>query len=106
ASHRGEVGPGKIGENVASFAGLAQLVEQRTCNAKVKGSTPLAGTSIQLERQSFGAGVLLCKRSAGYLRLSLARAPFARSPDRLTARPRRSAAACTADKIRNEYSRT
>jgi len=27
------------------FAGLAQLVEQRTCNAKVRGSTPLTGTS-------------------------------------------------------------
>jgi hypothetical protein len=27
------------------FAGLAQLVEQRTCNAKVEGSTPLAGTT-------------------------------------------------------------
>lgn len=26
-------------------AGLAQLVEQRTCNAKVRGSTPLAGTT-------------------------------------------------------------
>ncbi len=26
------------------LAGLAQLVEQRTCNAKVEGSTPLAGT--------------------------------------------------------------
>lgn len=28
-------------------AGLAQLVEQLTCNQKVKGSTPLAGTNHQ-----------------------------------------------------------
>ena len=26
-------------------AGVAQLVEQRTCNAKVEGSTPFTGTS-------------------------------------------------------------
>ncbi len=29
----------------ASRAGVAQLVEQRTCNAKVEGSTPFTGTS-------------------------------------------------------------
>ena len=28
------------------FAGVAQLVEQRTCNAKVEGSTPFTGTKI------------------------------------------------------------
>lgn len=26
------------------FAGVAQLVEQRTCNATVEGSTPFSGT--------------------------------------------------------------
>lgn len=29
-----------------SRAGVAQLVEQRTCNAKVEGSTPFSGTTI------------------------------------------------------------
>ena len=28
----------------APRAGVAQLVEQRTCNAKVEGSTPFSGT--------------------------------------------------------------
>ncbi|WP_235445961.1 hypothetical protein, partial [Gulbenkiania mobilis] len=28
-------------------------VEQRTCNAKVEGSTPLAGTTNKIERQAF-----------------------------------------------------
>ena len=32
------------------FAGVAQLVEQRTCNAKVVGSTPISGTTFQLMR--------------------------------------------------------
>ena len=31
--------------NEASRAGVAQLVEQRTCNAKVEGSTPFSGTT-------------------------------------------------------------
>ncbi len=29
-----------------SRAGVAQLVEQRTCNAKVEGSTPFSGTTL------------------------------------------------------------
>lgn len=32
-------------EQVSVFAGIAQLVEQRIRNAKVGGSTPLAGTT-------------------------------------------------------------
>ena len=32
----------------ASRAGVAQLVEQRTCNAKVEGSTPFTGTKYLL----------------------------------------------------------
>ncbi len=33
-----------------SRAGVAQLVEQRTCNAKVEGSTPFTGTNFPLFR--------------------------------------------------------
>lgn len=32
-------------------AGVAQLVEQRTCNAKVEGSTPFSGTKFKLINQ-------------------------------------------------------
>lgn len=32
-----------VTDEVASFATLAQLVEQRTCNARVRGSNPLGG---------------------------------------------------------------
>ena len=31
-------------QDLFRIAGLAQLVEQLTCNQKVEGSTPLAGT--------------------------------------------------------------
>ena len=34
-------------------AGIAQLVEQRIRNAKVGGSTPLAGTRILMQEQGF-----------------------------------------------------
>ena len=34
------------GGEVKRFAGVAQLVEQRTCNAKVEGSIPFTGTTL------------------------------------------------------------
>jgi hypothetical protein len=39
---------------VCGFAGIAQLVEQRIRNAKVGGSTPLAGTIFLYQKQYLG----------------------------------------------------
>ena len=41
---RGDRRPGRTGLARRQLAGVAQLVEQRTCNAQVGGSSPLAGS--------------------------------------------------------------
>ena len=38
---------------MTNSAGLAQLVEQLTCNQKVEGSTPLTGTSCKIKQCNF-----------------------------------------------------